>query len=507
MALTTIEELAAETSTKIEKKFRTALWIMSALAVVALICCVFTAFRSANELSPPESVVAAQSLMLAHDGTLYYGLNSYPYTVCAYMPIFYILEAGLVHAHLTAFQGGRMVSVAAWCGLVLLAWKLVLLYTPSRNAAWVAAILVASSSLLLFWGSVGQVDTLAVFFAAAAFFQFSKYHVRGDATLLSAGVFAALALFTKQTMVSAAAAIFLALWLRDKRRAMWFAISLGVTLGAAILIVNKALHGNFLADTVFANMNPMSGKKFLSQLQFFGSVSGCLTLVAAAGIGRMIRSRSLPVVIYLGVAATVFLLTAAKLGSDTNYQIELTVVLAVASAIAVHELNFFPLLFQGSKKWVTLLLLPLAVHAAVGYRATANTTIFRWAIENQWRESIDQLRPYVAASGGRVLCTDFNAMVRLRERLDIEPFIYGLLVAAHVVDPEPVRRDLAQGAFATVILGDNVFEAKGPSDPELGGLPEIQLAQIRTHYRLLKHIDGPFANGTYVYVPNKGGGQ
>ena len=32
--------------------------------------------------------------MLAHHGTLYYDLNRYPYTVCAYMPLFYLLEAG-----------------------------------------------------------------------------------------------------------------------------------------------------------------------------------------------------------------------------------------------------------------------------------------------------------------------------------------------------------------------------------------------------------------------------
>jgi hypothetical protein len=501
----TIEESAAEISTRIETKFRVTLWVASALAGLLLICAAITAFRSANELSPPESVVAAQSLMLAHDGTLYYDLNRYPYTVCAYMPIFYILEAGLVRAHLTAFQAGRMVSLLAWGGLVWLAWNLVMLYTSNRNAAWVAAILTASSPLLLSWGTVGQVDTLAVFFAAAAFFQFSKFHVRGDATLLSAGVFAALALFTKQTMVAAPAAIFLALWLRDKKRAAWFAVSLGLALGAAILIVDKSLHGRFLSDTVFANMNPMSGKKLFKQLQFFGSVSGCLAVVAVAGAGRMVRSRSLPVVIYMVTAASIFLITAPKLGSDTNYQIEVTVVLAAAAAIAVHELNFFPLLFQGSKKWVTLLLLPLAVHAAVGYRASANTAIFRWATENEWRALIEGLRPFVAPSGGRVFCTDFNAMVRLRQRLDIEPFIYGLLVSAKVVDPEPVRRDLEREAFSAVILGENVFGPKGWTDPELVRLPAAQVAEIRAHYRLVKHVEGPFIEGDYVYLPKAGG--
>ena len=51
-----------------------------------------------NSFAGPESVVAAQSMMLERNGTLYYGLNGYPYTVCAYMPTFYLLEAGLSEA-------------------------------------------------------------------------------------------------------------------------------------------------------------------------------------------------------------------------------------------------------------------------------------------------------------------------------------------------------------------------------------------------------------------------
>lgn len=501
MAQTAIEDSAGETSTRAQRKLRGAFWIASALVLLALAASAFTAYRSANDFSPAESVIAAQSMMLVHDGTLYYDLNRYPYTVCAYMPIFYLIEAGLVRARFTAFHGGRAVSIAAWCGLVAMVWNLVLLYTSDRKAAWLAAILAASSSLLLFWGSIAQTDTLAVFFAVTAFFQFSRYHVRGDTTLIWAGVFAALALFTKQTMLSAPSTIFIALWLRDRRRAIWFAILFGAAVGGAVLIVNHKLRGHFLADTVLANMNPMSATKVADQLRAFASVSGCMVLVAAVGFGRMIRTRSAAVWIYIVLAAAVFLATAPKIGSDTNYQIELTTMLAVACGIALHELSFFPLLLQGSKNWVTLLLLPVAVHAAVGLRATANNVIFRWATENQSRAAVEELRPYIAPTGGRVLSTDYNATVRLRGRLDVETFIYSMLVLAKGVDPEPVRRDLARAEFSTVILGENVFEPEHWSGPEMIALPESQLAEIRAHYRLVKHIEGPFLDGDYVYLP------
>jgi hypothetical protein len=90
-------------------------------------------------------------------------------------------------------------------------------------------------------------------------------------------------------------------------------------------------------------------------------------------------------------------------------------------------------------------------------------------------------------------------MVRLRERFDVEPLIYNLLVLAKVVDPEPVRRDLARGAFSTVILGEDVFGPR-PSSLESGTLPEIQLAEIREHYRLVKRFDNLLIQ-SYVYQP------
>src|SRR6185436_12991837 len=169
--------------------------------------------------------------------------------------------------------------------------------------------------------------------------------------------------------------------------------------------------------------------------------------------------------------------TAAKVGSDTNYQIESTLLLAVCAAIGLYQINFFELYFARSKSWITLLLIPLALHMAVGYRVSANTLLARLLNEKLLRAEIEQLRPYVPASGGLVLATDYSAMVRLRQRMDVEPLIYNLLVSVHVIDPEPVRRDLARGAFSAVILSEDVFQPRQYIDPEFGTLPDSQLEE------------------------------
>ena len=297
------------------------------------------------------------------------------------MPSFYWLESGLIRLGLSAFHAGRLISLAALLGLIVLCGRLTLLYTDDRNAAWVASLAAASSSLLGSWGTIGQVDTLAAFFALAAFYNYSRFHVRGDNSLWIAGVCAALALFTKQTMVAAPAAIFLCLWMRDRKKALWFGALLGGGVAAAVLAINAALDGRFLADTVFANMNPFSGAKFLLQFRYFGSVSFGLLTIVIVTFGRMLRGRSLAPGVYLVLALLVFLGTAPKIGSDTNYQIESTLLLAVCAAIGLHQIKFFQLYFERSKSWITLLLIPLALHMAIGYRVSANALLARLANE------------------------------------------------------------------------------------------------------------------------------
>jgi hypothetical protein len=479
--------------------------VASALAAIVLLCYVATMLWAANELSPPESVVAAQSLMLVHDGTLYYDLKHYPFTVCAYMPSFYWLESGLIRMGLSAFHAGRLISFAALLGLIALCGRITLLYTRDRNAAWVAALAAASSSLLGYWGTTGQVDTLAALFALAAFYQYSRFHLQGESSLWIAGVFAALAIFTKQTMLAVPSAIFLCLLTRDRRKALWFGAILGGSVAASVLAINVALDGRFLANTVFANMNPFSGQNFLDQFRYFVSVSFGMLVILVVSFRRMLRGPSFAPCAYLILAMLVFAGTASKVGSDTNYQIESTLLLAVCTAIGLHEVNFFQLYFSRSKNWLTMLLLPLALHMAIGYRVSANSLIFRLGNEKQFRAEIEQLQHFVQPTGGLVLATDFNAMVRLRQRMDVEPLIYSLLVSANRIDPEPVRRDLARGAFSTVILGEDVFQPQSFDDPGIGTLPRIQLEEVRRHYRLLQHVPGPFFDGDYVYQPKENG--
>ncbi len=455
-----------------------------------------------NEFSQPESIVAVQSTMLARDGTLYYPLDRYPYTVCAYTPIFYLLDAGLIKAGVPALKAGRLISFAALLGIFALCWRILMLYTGKRDYAWTGTLLCASTSLLLTWGTTGQVDTLALFFATGAFWCYSRYAIRGDRTLLYTAVFAVAAAFTKQTMLAGPAAIFVLLCFHSWKTALRFGAGtagFGLTLALAL---NAITHGAFLTDTVLANLNPFAWEKLNQHWHYMLIAAGQIILVAAIGARTALRRRGKALYLWLGLALLVLAASAPKIGSDSNYQMESTLVLILCAMVALDSLHFFPLLFGKNKTWVTLLQIPLALHLVLNYRITAPFLMMRYARETLFRQQAAALTPYLSG-GGRVLSTEIDALVRTRGRMAVEPLIYTLMVHAGRVNPEPVRRDLADRHFSSVVLYQDVSRPADP-DPEFPTLPESQLTAIRQNYHLVAHIPGPYLDGVYIYQPTGG---
>jgi hypothetical protein len=478
---------------------RRILIVFSVIASVAVLCHLAIQFWAQNEFTQPESVVGAQATMLARDGTLYYDLNSYPHTVAAYMPIFYWLSAGLIKLGFPVFLAGRLWSSAAMLGIFALTWRVLMLYTGDRYCAWIGTVISASTSLISVWGIVGQVDTVAIFWALAAFYQFSRYYIRGESTLVWAGACVLAAFFTKQTMLACPAAIFALLWFRNRKVALQFGASLAAIAIVLVFAINTALNGRFLADTVFANMNPFAMEKLRVHAGYAVIATGQLLIIAIAGARRGLRGQGRALYVYFAMAAAVLGVTAPKIGSDSNYQIESTVVLILCACVALHELDFFALVFSGSRAWVTLLQAPLLIHLILNLQIGAHILSGRISKEKQLRNQIAALRPYLA-DGGKVISTDLNSMARLRGRLDVEPLIYKLLVAGGAVDPEPVRRDLAASVFSTVLLFEDVHQ-KPETDLEIPTLPAAQIDEIRKHYRLVEHLPGPYLAGVYVYKP------
>jgi len=448
-----------------------------ALAVVLVGLHLALALWASNEFTQPEGIVATQILHFAQTGALYFSLDQYPYTVCAYMPLFYSLAAGLVKLGIPVLLADRSLSFVSLIALFWLVGRLGAVYGLPRREQRLTMALAGLTQILLGWGTVGQVDTMAIAFSLAAFYHYARFERLGAASLDWAAGWALAGLLTKQTVIAAPMAIFLLLLPRHRSAALRFALLVGGLGAALVLALNTMLDGRFLTNTVFANINPFALYKLRLPLEYFAIVLSPLLLPVLTSLPAARRDGVLAPYLYLGLAAAVFLLTAPKVGADSNYLIESSILLVLAAMIGLNRLGFFDLFARGSQGWVTLLVLPLA----------------------RFAEQVVAVKPFLAVPG-RVLSADSNSLMRTQRSFEVEPLIYRLLVEAGRIDGRRLEQDLDQGRFSTVILYDDVRAAIDPN-PEFPRLTREQREAIRRRYELVKHVPGPNLAGLYVYQP------
>ncbi len=460
-------------------------------------------FWSRHEFTQAESVVANHSRNLATGFGIYHRLDRYPYTVTAYMPCFYLLQAAAYRLGLPIFLAGRIFSFAALLGVLVVARRLLALLTEDRLATWTGTLLIASTANLAAWATVGQIDMLGVFFSLFAVYQYFRYRkTRKPRPLVWTGCFLALALSTKQTMLAAAGTICLFLLIEERRRAAILLAAIGVPLATLVLALNHWTAGGFVENVLWANLNPFSFRKLLEHLRYLAPAAGGLIVIALAGAPAAFRRGLHPLYMYLAASALLLLATSSKIGSDLNYHLETMVVLGICAGWTLHQLRFFPLSFRGSPSAVTLLQIPLLFHIVLNLVISGRVLLEKAVSETLHRAEYAQLQPYLAADRGRILSVQLGPLVQAGRRLEVEPLIYTLLVEAGRLDPEPVLRDLSEKRFGLVLLYEDVFQPRnGPRPPELPSLPPSQLEAIRRNYRFVEHIDGPFLQGDYLYSP------
>ena len=416
-------------------------WI-AAFVAMGLIGHLAVMLWAQHEFTAVEPLVVIHGNMLAHGWGFYYDLNHYPFTVSPYGPIFYAASGYLHKWGMRPYLSGRILSFAALLTAFWLCWKGLGYLTRDRYAR--AA--VRDSGGIHFEPAVlgnGRADGhLAVCFSLGAFTAFLRYREWLETrALVWSGVLVVLAVFTKQTALAAGFAIGLTLLFEDRKCAAWWIAGVGIAGGGIALALNAITHGRYFSDAIFANMNPFAWFKLQQHAQYMVLTCGGIIVTAVVG-ARYASRRARPLYVYAGFATIIWLLTAPKLGSDLNYQMETMLALSMCAACALAELQFFPSLFDARRTWVTLLQVPLLLHVVLNVLLTARVLAERVLFEPLRAQETAALKPFVDRPG-RLLSVHFDSMVHYRGRIEVEPLIYSLLVEAGRSDPGPVLRDLS----------------------------------------------------------------
>jgi hypothetical protein len=285
------------------------------------------------DLDYGEGYVLNDAVRLARGEPIYVDLQQFPMVRSPYPPLFPLVWSWLVGLTGPSFVAGRALPCLALLGLCGLA---------IRNAArvqgggrWpilVAPLAMVGSPFVYQWAGYARVDLLALLFAAAGVL--AAQWVRGWRGVLLAALLCTLAVWTKQTTVTAALAVAIALALRDWRRGLVFGLAVAAPSVSAYLSLDAATGGEFTRHVILGNAsNPFLPLRALAYLLVFGTLH--LPLLAACGwwVRRAVRGVPSPVAVYVPLAA-LGAVSAGNGGSSVNYLLEPIVACSLALPFA-----------------------------------------------------------------------------------------------------------------------------------------------------------------------------
>ena len=259
---------------------------------------------------------------VTHGGILY---PPEPYYVegvtILYMPLYYLLTGNLMKIFGTSPVVGKLVSTVAVFVISLLIYYIGKKLSKRNVLPIIPAVMFAFYPFIVNWAAEQtKIDLLGLMFTTIGF------TLALNKKYLWAAIPLVLALFTKQSFVSAPIAIGIYLLLKDRKSLISYSILIVILGLSGLAFGNLLTHGTFvthvigyLNDTDFisaSNQASWGVRMVVGSLVCLAYLSPVLII---AGYG-MYRYKQFGLVgIYLVVSLLVLVITIGKAGSGTNY--------------------------------------------------------------------------------------------------------------------------------------------------------------------------------------------
>ncbi|WP_118858024.1 hypothetical protein [Sphingomonas mesophila] len=435
-----------------------------------------------HELDYGEGIVWYQATQL-FDGSAYGPIDRFPSVVFHYTPLFHFVSGLIAVTGVDGLAAGRLVSALSTLAVMVAIGAIVAgVIRRAGGAKRVAALCGAIGGLALLiafpvkiWAPLMRVDMLAFALALIGILAAIRALERPRWIVAAALLFVA-AVYTKQTMVAAPAAVF-AVMLVHRPRTAWAGIALCVAVGAIVLAALTWTTGGGFARHVFLyNVNRFDLAR-TEQIWIIASshiflIGAALIGVAAAwpAVRRFAAQRrdaetddaALVMLLLYLVLTSLMLLLVLKLGSSANYFVEWLCAVAIFAGLAARctvERALEPSSAGDASLLGKLALVLIGVQAVL---IDHNPYSKRWFDARE--AGLQKLAAMIRSAPGPVISDDMVAVMRAGRPVLWEPAIFTELAATGAYDERPFVRMIEQRKFALFIIyqgrGETVFSPR-----------------------------------------------
>jgi hypothetical protein len=470
---------------------------MAACVAGAALLCFQQAVRQAQlpfQLDYEEGNVLNAGVRITQGLTPYPDPHLYPSVLNPYGPIGYLLVAQCVRLGGIRFVLPRFVMLAFALAIVLLLFRIIREWTGSYLVAFSFGLYFLVTDPAQAWMPLSRVDLPAIALSMTGLWLCLPALAGRDCSerrTLAAGLFFALAIFVKYTVLAAPATCVLCLAARrDWKRALLVAGTLGGLSLAGFAWMQKQTRGQFAFHMFGTHADPYRMSWLLHNVASLGlSVAALLLLLLAFLLIRPWTPR--PAMVYLACACTVAMITGGKLGSAENHFLEFMGACSIAAALGYQKL--------ASETWPQPLvpLFPLGV----GIAALSLSGAFMQSAElpKVGISGCADLYGRVRESPGREMLTENIGAAVLAGKVPFvsNPFVHTQLEQAGILSPKPLEAAVAARRFDQIVLNVDPAEPKGYETLRWRG---PLLALIAKNYRISQFFD--CQDGRYLFEPN-----
>lgn len=404
------------------------------------------AIRYPQPLDYGEGPILNQVRYLLQGRNYYKDINSPPYIIGNYPPVFNLLSLLLVPIFGVSFATGRTIAFLAVIATAYVIYKIVFHFTSNKIVSFLSALFYLAIDYIYVWGIYMRIDTLSIFFNMLGIYWVLRYEDNYK-KLRWCILFFLLALYTRQSMIAGTAGAYLYLLTKDKKtagRLIGYTALYGLL---AFLFLTAITKGQFYLHVVKYNNNIFT----LRQLWFFMSkeLFTYTTFIIVSLFASIVwlRHKAKRIISLYFISAFLVQLTVGKVGSMLNYLIEPVGIMGIIVGILIGEA-------LKRKNQLTLVGLSLLILLQlVNYYYGPNT--LSWG----WRPSPPPtaLDEYVEESKGLILAENLGILPAHNRDIYFDPFIFTQLYYQGLWDQEKIIKDIREKKFDLIMLEFSLY--------------------------------------------------
>ena len=407
--------------------------------------------RFPYELDVGEGLSLNRAMLLSQGENIYTDINSPPYTVMNYPPLYDYITSLFVRITGPILAVGRIISVLSALFISFFIYKIVSLLERNKLGAVISALMFLTSGWVFTWSVLSRVDMLAIMFAVSGLYIHIKAS-KGRHRLLAI-LLLILSVYTKQSMIAVPLAICASYLIhKDYKKFLQFILLFTSISLIPFIWLYYITNGQFWLHIYSYTISKYYFKILIFWLKLFFEIHFIFLIIASVAIVKWLLKKQFTLVSVYFIFAFLISLSVGKIGSSINYLIEFWAACCLVFGLYLsNSLNQFK---KGHIYKIETYFIAFAILAQLLLLNLKQDFSFSIPGERD-KQSAHMVSHAVSLAKGPVLSEYNGYLVLNKKEVTFQSFSFKQLTLRGLWDQKPLLHDIEDRKFGLIVKSED----------------------------------------------------